>query len=197
MSADANAECLPVILRPSKSLAPPRLSIWMFRFSTLRNGLKIGVPKFLNSGVILQMRLRDTLIQGEVRYCVQTDDGFSAGLYIQDCVERRRAKRSCVDIPATIGELQNDQPARILDKSRDCGPRTLNGPLGDASWASRWAVLGSLRKPGNGSARVGGAGRGRLDNSSISRQGDRVRRKQQPCRARSAWRRTKHDRRLR
>jgi len=82
-----------------------------------RNGLKIRAPKFLNSGVILQMRLRDTLILGEVRYCVQTDDGFWAGLHIQDCVERRHTKRSPVDIPVTIGELQSGQPARIVDKS--------------------------------------------------------------------------------
>jgi hypothetical protein len=84
-----------------------------------RNGLKIRSPKFLHSGVILQMRLRDTLILGEVRYCVQTDDGFWAGLYIQDCVERRRVKRSAVDIPAIIGELRSDQPAKIVDKSRE------------------------------------------------------------------------------
>ena len=84
-----------------------------------RNGLKIRAPKFLKIGVVLQMRLRDTLILGEVRYCVQTDDGFWAGLHIQDCVERRRAKRSPVDIPAIIGELQNDQPAKIVDKSRE------------------------------------------------------------------------------
>jgi hypothetical protein len=84
-----------------------------------RNGLKIRAPKFLKIGAVLQMRLRDTLILGEVRYCVRMDDGFWAGLQIQDCVERRRAKRSLVDIPATLGELQNDQPAKIVDKSRE------------------------------------------------------------------------------
>jgi len=82
-----------------------------------RNGLKIGIPKFLTIGVILRVQLRTLWILGEVRYCVQTEDGFCAGLYIQDCVERRHAERSRVDISATIGELLHDQPARILDQS--------------------------------------------------------------------------------
>ena len=84
-----------------------------------RNGLKIRTPKLLTTGAILQVRLRDLLIIGEVRYCVQTPDGFYAGLYIQDCVERRRAERVAVDIPATIAQLQNDQPARIVDQSEE------------------------------------------------------------------------------
>jgi hypothetical protein len=84
-----------------------------------RNGLKIRSPRRLNTGAILQIRLRDLFIMGEVRYCVQTPDGFYAGLYIQDCVERRRAERLPVDIPATMGELQNDQPARIVDQSEE------------------------------------------------------------------------------
>ncbi|HXP85509.1 MAG TPA: PilZ domain-containing protein [Bryobacteraceae bacterium] len=84
-----------------------------------RNGLKIRVPRFLKIGAILGMQLRDMWIVGEVRYCVQTEEGFCAGLYIQDCVERRSAERSRVDIPATIGELLSDQPARILDQSTE------------------------------------------------------------------------------
>jgi hypothetical protein len=84
-----------------------------------RNGLKIRSPRLLNTGAILQIQLRNLFIIGEVRYCVQTPDGFYAGLYIQDCVERRRAERVAVDIPATIAELQNDQPARIVDQSEE------------------------------------------------------------------------------
>jgi hypothetical protein len=82
-----------------------------------RNGLKIHIPKFLTIGVILRLQLRTMWVVGEVRYCVQTDDGFCAGLYIQDCVERRHAERLHVDIPATIGELLHDQPASIQDQS--------------------------------------------------------------------------------
>ncbi len=80
-----------------------------------RNGLKIRTPRFLSSGAVVQMRLRDMVIRGEVRYCVQTDEGFYVGLFIQDCVERRRAERVAVDIPATVG----DQPARIVDQSEE------------------------------------------------------------------------------
>jgi len=82
-----------------------------------RNGLKISTAKFLKAGVVLRVQLRNAWIVGEVRYCVATDDGFCAGLYIQKCVERRQAERVGVDIPAAIAEVRADQPARILDQS--------------------------------------------------------------------------------
>jgi hypothetical protein len=107
----------PASIQIISPLALERLDVRILDVS--RNGLKIRSPRLLNTGAILQIRLRDLFIVGEVRYCVQTPDGFYAGLYIQDCVERRRAERVAVDIPATIAELQNDQPARIVDQSEE------------------------------------------------------------------------------
>jgi hypothetical protein len=101
-------------------ISPPTLEYLEVQvLDVSRNGLKIRTPKFLSLGVILRMQLRSMWIVGEVRYCVQTDDGFCVGLYIQDCVERRHEERLDVDIPATIGELLADQPARILDQSAE------------------------------------------------------------------------------
>jgi hypothetical protein len=49
-----------------------------------RNGLKIKTGVLLEPGVIVHMRLADSLILGEVRYCVTADDAFHAGIQIQD-----------------------------------------------------------------------------------------------------------------
>lgn len=43
-------------------------------------GMKLSVLEFLNPGSMVQIRLKDTIILGEVRYCVPTKDGFHVGV---------------------------------------------------------------------------------------------------------------------
>ena len=70
-------------------------------------GIKIRTQILLERGVILQIRLREMLITGEVRHCARAADGFHVGLYIQDCVERRTSERDQADMSATICKLAN------------------------------------------------------------------------------------------
>ena len=88
-----------------------------------RHGVTIWSPVAFERGVILQLRMREMLIMGEVRYCTKSKDGFQAGLYIEDCVERRESPRTDAKIPATIFNVPNaakpqqEYPARILNQS--------------------------------------------------------------------------------
>ena len=47
-----------------------------------KHGMKMMVPGPLHPGTILQVRLGKTFIQCEVRYCVQVNDVFQAGVLI-------------------------------------------------------------------------------------------------------------------
>jgi hypothetical protein len=47
-----------------------------------RHGMKLMVTGFLHPGTILQVRLDKTFLLGEVRYCVQVNDVFHAGVLI-------------------------------------------------------------------------------------------------------------------
>jgi hypothetical protein len=71
------------------------------------------------SEAVVEVSSRNSVVTGEVRYCVQTEGGFFAGLYIQEYVERRGAERLSVDILGTIAELQKDQAVRIVDRSEE------------------------------------------------------------------------------
>lgn len=107
---------------PTHQLGILRLPSTLERFGievldVSRNGLRIRTPRFLSRGAVVVVDIRETVIQGEVRYCVEKDDGFQVGLYIRECVERRSQQRSAVDIPAMIGEVKNDTPATIVDRS--------------------------------------------------------------------------------
>lgn len=88
-----------------------------------RHGVKIRTQILLERGVILQVRLREMLIMGEVRHCARAADGFHVGLYIQDCVERRTSERLQADMSARICKLANavepqeEYPGTILNQS--------------------------------------------------------------------------------
>lgn len=102
-------------------LAAEALNIRILDIS--RNGLKVWTPIFLERGVVLQIRLREMSIMGEVRHCTPVEGGFHAGLYIEDCVERRKFPRTRIQIRASIlsmpnsAEPQRDYHAKILNQS--------------------------------------------------------------------------------
>lgn len=72
---------------------------------------------------MLQVRMRDVFILGEVRHWAPAGVGFHAGLYIEDCVEQRTCRRTQDEMPATIlsspstAEPKREYPARILNQS--------------------------------------------------------------------------------
>jgi hypothetical protein len=51
-----------------------------------KDGLKLRVPDSLRPGSIVQIYLKSALVVAEVRYCVQADLGFYAGVQLQSVV---------------------------------------------------------------------------------------------------------------
>lgn len=74
----------PVSILVLNPLDPNRLAGRVLDIS--RNGLRVRTQKFLSRGTVLQLRVRDLVVMGEVRYCVKRADSFDAGIHIQDCV---------------------------------------------------------------------------------------------------------------
>ena len=74
----------PASIQILSPLEPARFNVRVLDIS--RNGLKITTPKLLESRTVLQVRLGEMFIMGEVRYCTQAEGGFHAGLHIQDAL---------------------------------------------------------------------------------------------------------------
>ncbi len=51
-----------------------------------KGGLKLLVSKPLEPGTIVQIRLKRTIVMGEVRYCVRVNTAFHVGLKVEDVV---------------------------------------------------------------------------------------------------------------
>ena len=49
-----------------------------------KGGLMLRTSKSFEIGTLVQLRLRTTVVVGEVRHCSETGDGFHVGLQIQD-----------------------------------------------------------------------------------------------------------------
>jgi hypothetical protein len=49
-----------------------------------RNGLRVRTSQLVQRGTIVQVRIRDAVVLGEVRYCVAAGAEFDAGIQIQD-----------------------------------------------------------------------------------------------------------------
>jgi hypothetical protein len=49
-----------------------------------KSGMKVRVPSPVAMGAIVQVRVKNTHVLGEVRYCIEADEGFDIGLLIQD-----------------------------------------------------------------------------------------------------------------
>jgi hypothetical protein len=56
-----------------------------------RNGLKVRSPQSVGRGMIVQVHVREAIILGEVRYCIESRGEFEAGIQIQDVVPKHRA----------------------------------------------------------------------------------------------------------
>jgi hypothetical protein len=53
-----------------------------------RNGLKVRTPQYVQRATIVQVCVKEAIILGEVRYCVEAGAEFDAGIQIQDVVAR-------------------------------------------------------------------------------------------------------------
>ena len=49
-----------------------------------KSGLMVRVPVPVEPGSIVQLRRKQVLVMGEVRYCLKVNDGFHLGIVIQD-----------------------------------------------------------------------------------------------------------------
>ncbi len=49
-----------------------------------RGGIRVRTSGHLQAGTLVQLRIKNTIVLGEVRYCVQAGDAFHAGVQIQD-----------------------------------------------------------------------------------------------------------------
>lgn len=68
-------------LRILKPASPERLVVRVLDVS--KGGFKLGLGKSLYPGCEVQIRLKDVVALGEVRYCVPAKVGFFAGIQIQ------------------------------------------------------------------------------------------------------------------
>ena len=48
------------------------------------HGFKLLVEQFLQRGTTVQVRLKESIAKGDVRYCVPVKEGFHVGVYIED-----------------------------------------------------------------------------------------------------------------
>ncbi len=51
-----------------------------------RSGLRVSLPRRVDRGAQVKVKLRDNLIFGDVRYCRAVSGAFHAGIHIQDLV---------------------------------------------------------------------------------------------------------------
>jgi hypothetical protein len=92
-----------------------------------RSGLMIRTSRPLSFGVIVQLRIQNRFIMGEVRYCLRNDEGVCAGIQIQDSVVAQCGCTTTQDsvlvpkVPGLIShtplnnsvEVDSDSPIRL------------------------------------------------------------------------------------
>jgi hypothetical protein len=49
-----------------------------------KSGIRVQTSEFIQTGSLVQLRIKNTIVLGEVRYCVDAGDGFYAGVQVQD-----------------------------------------------------------------------------------------------------------------
>jgi len=62
-----------------------------------RSGLRVSLPKRLERGVQLQVKLHNNVIFGEVRYCRSVSGAFHVGLHIKDLVHPDAPQNQHID----------------------------------------------------------------------------------------------------
>jgi hypothetical protein len=72
----------PAQLRLLSPFSPDFFSARILNIS--KNGVKVSLPIHLASGILVQVRYQQTIVFGEVRYCVRSGAEHFAGIKIQD-----------------------------------------------------------------------------------------------------------------
>jgi len=72
----------PAFLHILNPVSANRLDIGVLDVS--ERGMKLLVGQFLLRGTTVQVRLKETVAKGEVRYCVPAKEGFHVGVLIED-----------------------------------------------------------------------------------------------------------------
>lgn len=77
------------VLRP---FSPNRLEARILNVS--RGGMKLRLKQAVDSGSLIQIRFKDSVVFGEVRYCARAGGEFEAGVHIHDLIPSRPPKLS-------------------------------------------------------------------------------------------------------
>ena len=56
----------------------------VYIFDTSKNGLGLQLSDRLSLGCLVQVRIKDTVVLGEIRYCVKNGDTYRAGVQVED-----------------------------------------------------------------------------------------------------------------
>ena len=73
-------------MHPVSPLILDRSTVQILNVS--KRGLMLCAPEFLQVGIIIQIRLKNVFVLGEVRYCKPVDEMFHVGVQIQDLQPR-------------------------------------------------------------------------------------------------------------
>lgn len=69
------------ILRP---FSPKRLEVRILNIS--RGGMRLRLRQAVDAGALIQIRFRDSMVFGEIRYCARAGGEYEAGLHIHDLI---------------------------------------------------------------------------------------------------------------
>ncbi len=69
-------------MHPVSPLILDRSTVQILNVS--KRGLMLRAPEFLQVGIVIQIRLKNVFVLGEVRYCKPVDEMFHVGVQIQD-----------------------------------------------------------------------------------------------------------------
>jgi hypothetical protein len=73
-------------MHPVSPLILDRSTVQILNVS--KRGLMLRAPEFLQVGIVIQIRLKNLFVLGEVRYCKPVDEMFHVGVQIQDLQPR-------------------------------------------------------------------------------------------------------------
>jgi hypothetical protein len=92
-----------------------------------REGMRLRVPTLSYPGAVIEIRLADSIVFGEVRYCRPVASAFETGVHIQDAfrafghrgqVSQRKDPRNSVSVGALMHTEGRSLVVTILDISR-------------------------------------------------------------------------------
>jgi hypothetical protein len=77
----------PAQMQAFSPFSPAKINVQITDVS--RNGLKVRTPQIVDRGTVVQVRIKEAILLGEVRYCIAAGTEFDAGIQIQDVIPRR------------------------------------------------------------------------------------------------------------